>query len=353
MTEHSAPLLGHLRLSLRQSAGCIASAEVKLQRPLAAISQLLVGESPAGLLARLPLLFSLCAGAQQVAAVRALEQAVNWQAAPEVDLARAQLAELELLRESLLRLVQDWQFPLPLSELKVLIGLCQQGIRQLQPWLGFRAQPILHDPQPLAETLAALISHWTAVQALDSAAWLAPYAEAYPMPLAGPLPEPLGLLSITALLPALRTGQCHPEITGQPRITGPVMASQVEASAGQQIGQRLAALWQRADQAVAQIAHPPLIGNIPGLEPGEGLGRVKTARGCLLHRVRVIDQQVREWQMLAPTDWNFHPQGVLARQLTGLSLPAEPAEAETLIRALVLSIDPCVGFELCWEPRHA
>lgn len=346
-------LSGQLSIRLDCQDQVVRSAQVVLQRPVVAISQLLVGLSPVALLERIPLLFALCAGAQQVAAVRALEQAVNWQAAPEVELARSRLTELELIRESLVRLVQDWPLPLPLASLKALLQRCQQGINELQPWLGFRVQPMLHDPQPLHRCMTELQARWPEVEACAQGDWLSPHPALSSQHPQQPLPEVLDLLGLTALLPNLRLGQMEAEINGQPRTTGPAAAAQAGVSLGEQLVQRVQALMRRAAQAVAGLNHPPTIACIPGLEAGEGVGRVKTARGCLLQRVQVQGQQVRQWQMIAPTDWNFHPQGVLTRQLSGLVLPTDPAEAEALVRALVLSIDPCVDFVLHWESSHA
>lgn len=346
-------LSGQLRIQLQCQDQVVQAAQVHLQRPIAAVSQLLVGLSPAALLERLPLLFSLCAGAQQVAAVRALEQAVHWQAAPEVELARSRLTELELVRESLLRLVQDWQLPLPLASLKALLQLCQQAIQELQPWLGFRVQPMLHDPQVLHELLSELQLGWQEVAAIPPDAWLRPpqaLLDQFPVQ---PLPQTLDLLDLTCLLPSLRQGHTEAEINGQPRITGPAAASQEGSSLGAHWVQRVEALMRRAAQAVAGLEHPSPLALILDVEVSEGLGQVETARGCLLQRVQVEDQQVRQWQMLAPTDWNFHPQGLLTRQLTSLVLPADPLEAEVLVRALVLSMDPCVAFELSWEQADA
>ena len=45
------------------------------------------------------------------------------------------------------------------------------------------------------------------------------------------------------------------------------------------------------------------------LAPGEGLGAVQTARGLLLHRVRLADGRVAHYQIVAPTEWNFHSDG--------------------------------------------
>lgn len=81
------------------------------------------------------------------------------------------------------------------------------------------------------------------------------------------------------------------------------------------------------------------------LQTGTGVARAEAARGCLIHRVELEQGLVRQYQILAPTEWNFHPAGVLARGLTGLTRPAKDS-LERLAGLIINSIDPCVGYEL-------
>lgn len=78
------------------------------------------------------------------------------------------------------------------------------------------------------------------------------------------------------------------------------------------------------------------------LAPGEGLAAVQTARGLLLHRARIAGGRVAEYQIVAPTEWNFHPRGALVR-----GLEAAPADDEVALvrdaRLVVQALDPCVA----------
>lgn len=81
------------------------------------------------------------------------------------------------------------------------------------------------------------------------------------------------------------------------------------------------------------------------LSPGEGYAAVEAARGRLIHRVCLDGPTVTRYQILAPTEWNFHPRGVAAcalGRLTETSARARREQAEWLIH----SVDPCVGFRL-------
>ena len=74
----------------------------------------------------------------------------------------------------------------------------------------------------------------------------------------------------------------------------------------------------------------------------KGAFAVETARGLLLHRARVHDECVVDYQIVAPTEWNFHPDGALVRGLVGVAA-ADPAELLRRARLDVHSLDPCVA----------
>lgn len=76
---------------------------------------------------------------------------------------------------------------------------------------------------------------------------------------------------------------------------------------------------------------------------GVGLGQVEAARGRLAHRVKVEGDRVSRYQILAPTEWNFHPRGPLWRGLVGR--PAGNADVlQRQVGFLVVALDPCVAF---------
>ena len=78
------------------------------------------------------------------------------------------------------------------------------------------------------------------------------------------------------------------------------------------------------------------------LSNGAGLGLAETARGLLLHRVLVERGVVTDYCIVAPTEWNFHPQGPLPQALTGRSA-ADHGRLERDARVVVQSLDPCVA----------
>ncbi len=83
---------------------------------------------------------------------------------------------------------------------------------------------------------------------------------------------------------------------------------------------------------------------------GEGVAAVQTARGLLLHRARVEDGRVTGYQIVAPTEWNFHPAGALTRGLEGMRADDE-ATLRSDARLVVQGLDPCVACRI--EVGHA
>jgi len=78
-----------------------------------------------------------------------------------------------------------------------------------------------------------------------------------------------------------------------------------------------------------------------------GIGSAEAARGLLVHRVSIIDGRVAHYQILAPTEWNFHPQGVVAQGLAAIARSgAEGPELERLARLYITAVDPCVDYQL-------
>ena len=76
-----------------------------------------------------------------------------------------------------------------------------------------------------------------------------------------------------------------------------------------------------------------------------GISHVEAARGRLTHRVELNEHTVRRYQIVAPTEWNFHPQGVITRGLVNRKVDDEELfrkQADLFVQA----VDPCVGYDL-------
>jgi Ni,Fe-hydrogenase I large subunit len=65
----------------------------------------------------------------------------------------------------------------------------------------------------------------------------------------------------------------------------------------------------------------------------------------LIHRLVLRQGRVYDYRIVAPTEWNFHPDGVLAQGL----LQLRTSDVDSLRRQahwLTQAVDPCVQFQL-------
>ena len=75
----------------------------------------------------------------------------------------------------------------------------------------------------------------------------------------------------------------------------------------------------------------------------DGFGQVETARGRLVHSVKIRGGRIHDYKILAPTEWNFHDNGVVVSSLKAISDNDNFLEKAKMI---VEAIDPCVDFEV-------
>jgi len=76
----------------------------------------------------------------------------------------------------------------------------------------------------------------------------------------------------------------------------------------------------------------------------DGLGFVEAARGRLIHHVALENDEVKTYHIIAPTEWNFHPNGVLKSALQQLKGDIQSIEKQAGL--LIHAMDPCVQFTL-------
>ena len=136
----------------------------------------------------------------------------------------------------------------------------------------------------------------------------------------------------------------HPTWLGQCAETGPWARLRHRSAAAQQHSAwtRLSARWLELIELATvtpDVATPPLASGALHLKPGQALAWCEMARGLLLHWVQLDSLgAVQDYRVLAPTEWNFHPDGALGRALA--ALPAPDTQAA---RALATAYDPCVA----------
>ena len=377
-------LEGELVVHLGWDGHRVQDARVTSTRPFAA-SHVLEGKTPAEVAAIVPHLFSICGCAQGAAAASAFAGAGT-----RVDAATAPIdVALETVQEYFWRLLIDWpqtmHHPIDATTVSDVRRRIESHARA-RDGNDHQSVVTLHE---LAETLSATAAQ--KVFGMSPGAWLElgdPDALAawtnsgvtIPAQLLGVLLDTMSELgrSDVALMPApARDALMHavvpamtreakfsiaPTWDGSPVETGalarmqsqPLIAALV-ARVGNSVAARMTARLAELATLLVELGTQPLPDRpleIQAVSLGrdEGLGAVQTARGLLLHRVCVADDRVAHYQIVAPTEWNFHPDGTLVRGLRKI-VTANRATLEQATRLAVQALDPCVGFRI--EVGHA
>lgn len=381
-------LEGRIDIRLERRVDASVGVSIHSTRPQLA-QKLLAGRTPEEAANLAGLIFSLCGKAQRVAAQAACEAAQGRLSDAATQRDRDSAVLLELAQEHAWRLLLNWpeQSGTPLGiapDMSSLLRLRQaaESLRSSACKSGEAresGEPLAGeagDPRCFAETLDSLLQ--TNLLGESATTWLArdlagfdAWRRAGTTPIARLFAE-LGEgadigISQASLLPPLECladdaardlaqraldnpAFCaHPVLHDAPAETGalarmcmqPLLAAWI-AQRGRGAGARLLA---RLLELVALPARLSGSGQalIRAWHLGEqsGLAGVETSRGLLLHAVRLRDGKVAEYRIVAPTEWNFHPNGALAQALSGL---APGGDFEARARLVSQSLDPCVAF---------
>ena len=362
---------GVLHLVGRWRDGGVDAVAIRNARPHAA--RVLVGRPVAEALGLVPLLFSLCGRAQGLAATAACAAA----GAPGVVRPDAALAErditIETAQEHLWRLMLDWPALFGheprrnrFAELHRRLARVEQDpssafqlggdlldLVATQLLAGFFRS--MREPRGLAEfidcaefggsigeTLAALIRMGSSTPDADAVALSPACSAADWAARLGGMPDPAYCAAPTFDGRAMETGALARQADA--RLVKVLLAH------GHRIAARLFARIIELGDCASRLRHPlqadlpPLLDAAPCGE-WTGLACAQTARGVLIHVVRVEGERIADYAVIAPTEWNFHPDGAFARE--GVGWQASDRDAALLrLRALALSLDPCVEFDV-------
>lgn len=347
---------GGLTLRLRVRRGTVDGVEIVSTRPQAAA--VLAGKTPEQAVRLAPLLFSLCGGAQGVAAQAALLAAQGGEPDARKRADWAATVRREAASEHLWHLMLAWPPLCGLDRLEREYADCRRRLQHAASEDEYVAvlESILTTNllgMPPGDWLKLSVGEWDAWRqgsASLGATLLRAIGE-----VAGEQPSLLPSASAAdwlALEQEMRTPAfcAVPTWHGEPRETG-ALARQREhglvsplLASGRNIEARLVArLVELAQWACGETGDACDWVDAARCADGSGLARVETARGVLLHRVRVEHGLISEYAAVAPTEWNFHPRGAYAREAM---LIAATDDAEHKARMLALSLDPCVACEV-------
>lgn len=385
---------GRLEIRVLRGDGRSPRATIRSSRPLA-LANVFAGRPADDVVRLLPRLYSVCGVAQGVAAATACERAAGVESIGETAVARQLLVEAETWREHLLRILRDWQMdhdgvtgalrtvmePLP----KLLTRL---GDGEAPLALGARTSLDRAALLPVVESMDVISGDLVFGESPER--FLAresfPDLEAWCMAGATPAARTLGEVlqrgwqsagnAPTPFLPGMpddellarlladETGafRAAPTWRDLPRETTPYSRQAERPLVRALAAQHGNGLLARLTALLVEVATLPLVmrallessgdaatgpGSSFGIGSGTGIAQIEAARGRLVHGVEIADGLVARYGILAPTEWNFHGDGVAARGLENL----DAVDSESLSRQaelLIHAIDPCVGYRLEW-----
>jgi len=384
------------QIHIRLDPGSRSSVNISSSRPRQLLP-LLQGLEPQELQKKIPLLYALCGKAQGLAATRALQAASSDVQLPEhlrVSSRQQREVVIEALQEYLWRFLIDLPQRLhkpaalsifaPLRKALGQLALVAEGSDEIPYLLGklddaLRIELLGMNPE---RWLALDIEGWdrwldqypvalpTWLRELRSQLQMFPPASASERLPSKPTTEQLQALG--QALEADREFAFVPSWGGQHPETGALSYQQHQPwlMALQQRGcslvllRMLARLFEVlrlrqglhrgfADSATDGQPNTPVsrdgdwqagLSGALRLQPQVGLGWVRTARGLLLHWVQMDQGKVSDYRILAPTEWNFHPQGPLALGLQSWLWVASDRLPDW-VGLQVLSLDPCVQYQ--------
>lgn len=382
---------GQLSITLACENAEVNQVHIRSSRPLDAV-KLLVGKTPEQGLAAVPLLFNICGNAQAYAAHSALSRALDIRPEPAADLARQMLVMLETVREHGWRIVLDWSRLLGRESDGRQFADVLKLIRRIKPMLfeqgeAFRIDSRLDLNYPaldrIIDELENLVDELIFQGGMQS--WLMLKTEAQLLNwLKHNSTLPASLISYIyrqswqdighntiACLPELDINELqhqlshhstfsrNPEWLGDCFETGPFSRQQslpllVDLTARYRNGllsrivarlSELASTTTSLRQMLAQLDGAPSRREQVTVDRACGLAQVQAVRGLLIHSVRITEARIDQYQIVAPTEWNFHPGGVVAeslKQLRATDRSVLKQQADWLINV----IDPCVRYRI-------
>jgi hypothetical protein len=361
------PSLAELSGAVTLSPG-VGLPSIQSTRPELA-SRVLAGQLAADIPALVASLYTLCGHAHQFTARRAVDAARGLPADCSVNERQSLRAGTE--RDQLMRIAHDWPRllpgtapagPAPLrsnplwrSELTLADQLHDLPAWLQQHWLGMPVTEWLrqHDRDAAQWPWRWAIGHHTSVARTLSAHWPAASALATATAPLALLNDPQRSLPELAKRMAATPAYCaepdwhgtHPDTGPWSRLHCPLQVPATNA-ATRLVARLVDLLRLAAPDGPHWLAH----GAMP-LGPREGMAWTEMSRGLLVHWVRLDGTgeaaRTEAYRVLAPTEWNFHPRGVLAQALSALRGP----QAADNARTLAVAFDPCVEFTVNAPPQ--
>ena len=380
---------GRLQLVVKVSGGAVADVSIRSTRAVGACS-VLHGRSMGEALRLIPTVFSICGTAQVHAGMAACENALGLPLPAVQGAARNLLLTAETAQEHCWRVALDWPKLVgnpadvkTLAALRAPLAGIVSGLFPDGQWIRPGGGRLLVDVPGLDEAVGSfsqilarsLLAGWDSVTDVDTLrAWAergdTPAANlvrrVFSLGLAGfggssvDLMDRPDVAEIEDALAADSDGSfvARPHLKGTVRETGPLarmgkhptVASVLEQFGNGLLARFVARLVELNEIPLDMGRTLPHLSDHEGADfdpgaSGVGIAAVEAARGMLVHRIELEKGSVRRYRIVAPTEWNFHPEGPLVEGLRGSAGQGIEEAAAMLITAL----DPCVAFDLVVE----
>ncbi|RVU32940.1 nickel-dependent hydrogenase large subunit [Neptunomonas marina] len=346
-------LAGAIHIDVTHQAGKISAIGIRSSRPQQ-IGKMLIGRSAGEVAAVLPALFSLCSDAHRVASIRAFELAQVASADHQTEALRTLLVDIEAARERLLRVISLTGVGISPAE----VMRWQQTARQ-HVWHAIEHGKALTSEQkeqifndytdlviPLSLEIKSCQCPWESSGVVGK--FIATTVKQFAEVTLGDAPHPLLQLDDELLNSLLINDNftLAPEIAHQCREAGvwPQMcnSSSVAALQAQGVHPLVLRVMALLHAAIDWPTHNNQIGH--QFVEGAAIGLAHASRGLLLHHLVQDEGQVVQYRVVSPTEWNFHPHGVVSQLLSGVVVAADKVQA--LVELVVACVDPCVHSEI-------
>lgn len=372
----------------------VSCVDVQSQRTTMA-ARIFEGKSPTEAAQLLPLLFSLCGTAQLQAGIMAFEEALGYVPSTTHLATRSLLLTSEGISEHVTRILIDWADLAELEndtpsvrELRRLLGTLKvhlfkdrkndkiggaglhidaDTLRSQTAKLTQKIEYVIF-AQSLDEFLGlssvADFTHWMETQTCLPARCLKSWKEdgvfegSWPQHIA--LPS-LDKDSLNEQLDAESADQfiAQPTHQGTPCETGPfvrqrnhpLIKAMLKAHGAGPFSRLaaklidLASLLKMAETHIEDLSQNTSLYHTKALH--KGLGHVEAVRGQLVHRIWLdkSNDTITRYRILAPTEWNFHPDGILKQALMGMDAQ-KPRKLIKSARVAIMALDPCVACDI-------
>jgi hypothetical protein len=315
--------IGCVRLQLTCVDGRVSAVRVDSERP--DVARVLRGRTAVQAAQLVPLLFALCGQAQTRAAVQALAAARGEECVPRINTGIQQ----EVLREHL------WRWLLDLPPLLGMDALQHEFVAAVG-WVTEGRRDELHK----LLTSPHIVALHQRLQQIEE-----------PYPISSRLLPALDAINSLGEWPRLSSRFCRlPDWCGMPAETGAIARQQQK---DKKMISFFSDRWlARFDELLDWATGDDKVGaggTVSAVPVSHNIGRslVETARGILMHEVVLDGERVADYMIVAPTEWNFHPQGILVDYLPGHEAWNRNALQQHVART-VAALDPCVPWVLEW-----